>query len=412
MSGAHPEPTEPRIIKKKKVQGGGAHGGAWKVAYADFVTAMMALFIVLWIMSQSQSIRENVAQYFKNPGLLPGASGLMETSDLGGEIPTPGHSQDLQTPAPIKPDLASQRSSLEEVKKRLTEIIAQLPELSRLKDQIALEITDEGLRIELMDKENSHFFDLGSANLKPETRQLLKLIAQELGKLPNSLTVEGHTDSRPYGTKSYTNWELSADRANAARRLMEDNGIRTGQVTSVRGCADRQLRNPKDPLDFQNRRVSILVRFQDKTSHEPVDLQKIQEDVHKDTSTKNQSQENKVTSTPTAASAPEVPETTVPPSPATPPVKPPTVSPAGQDGAESPGAKSTGAEKPLAGEPEKAHEPLPVPEQKSIITPPPLRLEDQVRDEVRQMLQQEGLPGSTPENGADPSKEPRLRLGW
>jgi chemotaxis protein MotB len=103
MSGAHPEPTEPRIIKKKKVQGGGAHGGAWKVAYADFVTAMMALFIVLWIMSQSQSIRQNVAQYFKNPGLLPGATGLMETSDMGGDIPTPGHSQDLQRPAPIKP---------------------------------------------------------------------------------------------------------------------------------------------------------------------------------------------------------------------------------------------------------------------------------------------------------------------
>jgi chemotaxis protein MotB len=278
MSGAHTEPTEPRIIKKKKVQGGGAHGGAWKVAYADFVTAMMALFIVLWIMSQSQSIRQNVAQYVKNPGLLPGANGLMETSDMGGEIPTSGHSQDLQLPTPIKPDLAVERNSLEEAKKRITEVIAQLPELSRLKDQVALEITEDGLRIELLDKENSHFFDLGSANLKPETQELLKLIAQEVGKLPNHITVEGHTDSRPYGTKSYTNWELSADRANAARRLMEDNGIRPGQITSVQGCADRQLRNPADPLDFQNRRVTILVGYQDKTGQERLDLKKIQRD--------------------------------------------------------------------------------------------------------------------------------------
>lgn len=201
MSGAHPEPTEPRIIKKKK-----AHGGAWKVAYADFVTAMMALFIVLWIMSQSQSVRQNVAQYFKNPGLLPGATGLLETSDVGGEMPTPGHSQDLQTPAPIPPVMANDCGSLEEVKKRISEVIAQLPELSHLKDQVALEITDEGLRIELMDKENSHFFDLGSASLKAETQELLGIIAKELGKLPNHIPrssgprpweTRGHAGSRP-----------------------------------------------------------------------------------------------------------------------------------------------------------------------------------------------------------------------
>ena len=161
--------------------------------------------------------------------------------------------------------MANDRGSLEEVKKRISEVIAQLPELSHLKDQVALEITDEGLRIELMDKENSHFFDLGSASLKPETQELLGIIAKELGKLPNHITVEGHTDSRPYGSKNYTNWELSADRANAARRLVEEAGLRAGQVTSVRGCADRQLHNRQDPLDFQNRRVSILVMFQSQT---------------------------------------------------------------------------------------------------------------------------------------------------
>ena len=263
MSGTHHEPTEPRIIKKKKSRHV-AHGGAWKVAYADFVTAMMALFIVLWIMSQSQSIRLNVAQYFRNPGLLPGAIGLLETSDMGGEMPTLGHSQELQTPAPIHPEVtraSSNRSALGKLKKRITEIIAQLPELSRLKNQVALEITKEGLRIELLDQEGSHFFDIGSANLKAETQELLKHIAQEVAKIPNHITIEGHTDSRPYGGKDYTNWELSTDRANAARRVMEEAGVKKGQITSVRGYADQQLRNPQNPMDIQNRRVSMVVKF-------------------------------------------------------------------------------------------------------------------------------------------------------
>jgi chemotaxis protein MotB len=262
MSRSNHEPTEPRIIRKKKA-GRGHHGGAWKVAYADFVTAMMALFIVLWIMGQSQSIRLAVAQYFKNPGLLPASVSLMEASDMGGEMPTPGHSQELQRQAPISPEISQDRSSLEEVKKRLEEMIAQLPELQNLKDQVHIEITGEGLRIELLEQEDSLFFDIGSANLKAETKKILALIAQELGRLPNHMTIEGHTDSRPYGGQgSYTNWELSTDRANAARRLMETTGLKPHSVFAVRGFADRQLRNPQDPLDFQNRRVSIIVMFQ------------------------------------------------------------------------------------------------------------------------------------------------------
>jgi chemotaxis protein MotB len=401
MSGAHTEPTEPRIIKKKKVQGGGAHGGAWKVAYADFVTAMMALFIVLWIMSQSQSIRQNVAQYFKNPGLLPGANGLMETSDMGGEIPTPGHSQDLQLPTPIKPDIA-ERNSLEEAKKRITEIIAQLPELSKLKDQVALEITEEGLRVELLDKENSHFFDLGSANLKPETQELLKIISHEVGKLPNHISVEGHTDSRPYGTKTYTNWELSADRANAARRLMEDNGIRPGQITSVKGCADRHLRNPADPLDFQNRRVSILVGFQDKTSKERLDLQKLQKDLVK-------TPKNSVTSPPSGTPPPEVPKSGTPLPPAAPSVQTPP-HPTGPDSAELPHSQTSAPEAVVASE-AKTATPPPAPAAQNTL-PPPVRLDDQVQEEVRQMLLQEGVPDPPPEHSPNPSREPRSRLGW
>jgi chemotaxis protein MotB len=401
MFGAHPEPTEPRIIKKKKVVGGGAHGGAWKVAYADFVTAMMALFIVLWIMSQSQSIRQNVAQYFKNPGLLPGATGLMETSDVGGEMPTPGHSQDLQLPTPIKPDLTYDQGTLEQAKKRITEIIAQLPELRRLKDQVAIELTKDGLRIELMDKENSHFFDLGSANLKPETQALLKLIAQELGKLPNPITVEGHTDCQPYGTKDYTNWELSADRANAARRLLDESGIKPGQITSIKGCADRQLRNPADPLDFQNRRVTILVRFQDNTQQVPLDMNKLQGSLPK--TPKNSGAAN----TP-AATAPAAPKPVAPVQPVVPQTKTPP--PAGGAGAESPHSQSSGPETAVAAAPKAAVPPLAAAPKSTL--PPPVRLDDKVQEEVRQMLLEEGVPDPPPGDGADPNKEPRVRLGW
>jgi hypothetical protein len=258
---------------------------------------------------------------------------------------------------------------------------------------VALEITEEGLRIELLDKENSNFFDLGSANLKPETQKLLRLIAQELGKVPNPITVEGHTDSRPYGTKTYTNWELSA----------EDSGLSLGQVTSVRGCADRQLRNPQDPMDFQNRRASILVRFQDKTRQEPLDLQKIQDDLHK-----APKDCGPVTSPGTPA--PEVSQTVTPPSPASSSVKTPPP-PAGQDGPAPPRSQITSPGEGVAREPKKAGSP-PAPAYKSALPPPALRLEDQVQDEVRQMLQQEGVPNLPPENTPITGKEPRLRLGW
>jgi chemotaxis protein MotB len=402
MSGAHHEPTEPRIVKKKKSHHAG-HGGAWKVAYADFVTAMMALFIVLWIMSQSQSIRMNVAQYFKNPGLLPGAMGLLETSDLGGEMPTPGHSQELQTPSPIHPDLTSGRGALEEVKKRITEVIAQLPELDRFKDQVLLEINSEGLRIELLDQENSHFFDIGSANLKGETQKLLKLIAQELGKLPNHITVEGHTDSRPYGTKNYTNWELSADRANAARRLLEEDGVKPGQITSVRGCADQQLRNRQNPMDVQNRRVSILVMFPDKTKKKHLDLPKLFENI-------NKSQKKTKGPSPSVVPAPAVSGTGKSSPTTSPPQKTSHASAADLDAVKPPHSQTTEAKETAARKTEKSP-PTPGPVLKSAV-PPPHRLEDRVREEVQQLLQQGGpsslLPGKTP----NPGKEPRQRLGW
>ena len=261
-----------RIIKKKGGHGG-HHGGAWKVAYADFVTAMLALFIVLWIMAQSQSIRQNVAQYFKDPGLLPHSQGLMEKSDMGGELPTPGHSQELQRPSPSPADVVDDAKRLEETKKKIEEIIAQMPDLENLKDQVRFEITDEGLRIELMDREDARFFEVGSANINPQAQKIFGIISKELGQLPNHLTLEGHTDSRPYGNnKNYSNWELSSDRANAARRLMDNSGLKTSQIAEVRGYADRRPFNSQDTTDFRNRRVSIIVKPLSKDTEKPLPI--------------------------------------------------------------------------------------------------------------------------------------------
>jgi len=271
MSNLNNEAPVQRIIKKKGHHGG-HHGGAWKVAYADFVTAMMALFIVLWIMAQSQSIRQNVAQYFKNPGLLPHSQGFMENSNIGGEMPTPGWSQELQRPAPAPADVVDDAKRLEETKKKIQEMIAQLPELESLKDQIRFQITDEGLRIELMEREDHRFFEVGSATINPQAQKIFGIIGKELGGLPNHLTLEGHTDSRPYGKQNYTNWELSSDRANAARRLMETTGVKDGQIVEVRGYADRRLLNTQDPNDYRNRRVSIIVKFLDKEKAIPLEV--------------------------------------------------------------------------------------------------------------------------------------------
>uniref|UniRef100_A0A7C5ALI1 OmpA-like domain-containing protein n=1 Tax=Desulfobacca acetoxidans TaxID=60893 RepID=A0A7C5ALI1_9BACT len=371
MATTHPEPAEPRIVKKKKAHHG-AHGGAWKVAYADFVTAMMALFIVLWIMSQSQSIRQNVAQYFKNPGLLPGASGLMESSDMGGEMPTPGHSQELQTPSPLTPDLAIQEKAMEEVKKRIIEVIAQLPDLGRLKEQVLLEINNEGLRIELLDRENSHFFEVGSANLKPETKALLQHIAQELAKVPNQIIIEGHTDSRPYGTPNYTNWELSADRANAARRVMEAAHLRPGQIQSIKGYADQKLRNPEDPMDVQNRRVGIVVLFPDKSQAGSLKLDPTLENLIRPQKTPSDS--------PAGTPEPEKPAG----SPGSaPPVKPTHPSEGKvQAQEEGPGGAVSGL------------------------------LEDKVRQEIQDLMKLPRPGGSMPSETLRHSREPRGRLGW
>jgi chemotaxis protein MotB len=235
-------PSPPPIIIKKKVSHGGHHGGAWKVAYADFVTAMMALFIVLWLMNSSKQIQQAVGGYFKDPT----GSSNMVGSDMRG----------------AGENFIVTRDNMKELKEQLQKQIRQIPKFDELQSHIEMTVTNEGLRIELTETANGIFFQSGSDTMSADGADLVKLLAMELGKLPNTIAIEGHTDSKPYPPGAiYTNWELSSDRANCARRLMQTNGIRQDQITQVRGFADQRLRKPDSPLDPSNRRISLIVQY-------------------------------------------------------------------------------------------------------------------------------------------------------
>jgi chemotaxis protein MotB len=236
-----PAKAQPIIVIRKMGGHGGHHGGAWKVAYADFVTAMMALFIVLWLTSQSDPVKKAVAGYFNDP---KGTANLLGTTMSGNGVAVTTHDEALQ-----------------KLKEKLEQEIRAKKELEKLSKQIEITITPEGLRIELLEGKDGTFYESGSAKLSGNGQELLALLAGELKTLPNDLLIEGHTDAAQYSTDTnYSNWELSADRANSARRLMQQDGVRGNQVTQVRGYADQLLRVKSDPYDPSNRRISILVR--------------------------------------------------------------------------------------------------------------------------------------------------------
>lgn len=254
-----------RIVVKKKNGHGGHHGGAWKVAYADFVTAMMALFIVLWIVGQSNGVKNAIAAYFKDPGVFT------EGSRSGGIHPDSA----LQQPTEGTSSSVLEMEKLRAEAKKLEEAISAIPDFSKFKDKVQITVTEEGLRIELEENATGLFFDIGSARVKPETVRLLTMIAAEIRQLPNKVTIEGYTDARPYTGSGYSNWELSTERANTARKILEEKGLRKNQVVEVRGFADRNLKHPENPMDASNRRVSILVAAsgrQDRPATPPADL--------------------------------------------------------------------------------------------------------------------------------------------
>jgi chemotaxis protein MotB len=233
---------QPMIVIRKRRAHGVHRSGAWKVAYADFVTALMSLFIVLWLMNSSEKIRKAVAGYFNDPRGTASLSGT--TMNGTGETIS-----------------AATNDSLQKLKNRLEQEIKARKDLEGLSKQIEITITPEGLRIELLEDKNGTFYESGSARLSGRGQELLALLAAELKTLPNHLLIEGHTDATQYSIDAdYSNWELSADRANAARRLMQGDGVRPDQVTQVRGYADQLLRVKDDPYDPSNRRISILVK--------------------------------------------------------------------------------------------------------------------------------------------------------
>jgi chemotaxis protein MotB len=247
-------------VVKKKGHGGGHHGGAWKVAYADFVTTMMALFIVLWIVGQNETVKVAVASYFKNPTILPGARNTTLTPGGAGilpaERPATGEDRDSEVGE-------SEEKALQAAATKIKELTEEGGGFEDLREQIRIEIAAEGLRIELIERDGVPFFEVGSAVLIHPLKPLLEKLNQILAALPNAITIEGHTDSRRYTQKrNYSNWELSVDRANSARRVLDAAGLPATRMDRVVGHADRVLLVPDDPLHASNRRITILVRRQ------------------------------------------------------------------------------------------------------------------------------------------------------
>jgi chemotaxis protein MotB len=283
--------ARPIYVKRVKKVAGGHHGGAWKVAYADFVTAMMAFFMVMWLVAAvSKDQRAAIFDYFKNPSMEPGKSakpapgqmgpGGASTSpiDMGGGLDSPKTSlkkaSEMGTTAPPsqeKPE-EQQASAAEEARKALEkqqldslmqdlkEAIGKSQALQPFKDQLLLDITPEGLRIQILDAQNRPMFDIGSSRLKNYTADILREVTTYLRTVPNQISLTGHTDAAPYaGITGFTNWDLSTDRANAARRALEGAGLETERIARVVGLGSSVLFDKTDPRSAVNRRISIVV---------------------------------------------------------------------------------------------------------------------------------------------------------
>ena len=211
------------------------------MAYADFVTAMMALFIVLWLMSADKEVQEAISAYFNNPS-GPGKLTGTAAAGLGNAIFLP-------------------KDDMSKLAEKIQQALTAVPNFRNLKDHVEITVTSDGLRIELLETEAGMFFESGKPVPSENGAELLTRLAEELGKLPNNLLIEGHTDAKPFPGDAYSNWELSTDRANSARKIMEAHGVRPEQVAQVRGFADRQLRHPDDPTGASNRRISVIVQY-------------------------------------------------------------------------------------------------------------------------------------------------------
>ncbi len=248
------------IVKKKVAGGGGHHGGSWKVAYADFVTAMMAFFMVMWILGMDDQTKSAIEGYFSNPvGYRKGYGAGSSPVSIGS---TPTNIQRSQLRVLVR---ANEEKTFEAARQKIMSKLAANDSLAKFNAEVDVVVTRDGLRIELIESGSGDvFFPLGSAQMKAATALVLQLVGTELASLSHPIVLEGHTDAALFGSgATYTNWELSADRANAARRVLETTGLGDGRLVEVRGYADKRLRVPDDPTSPANRRISLLLPFTD-----------------------------------------------------------------------------------------------------------------------------------------------------
>jgi chemotaxis protein MotB len=270
---------KPIIVVRKKVYAGGHHGGNWKVAFADFATAMMAFFLLLWLVAtMTEEQLGGISEYFRNPSIVEGRSVVMGSGAMGpggaGDAPirifdevTPPDPAAVEGAAPMTEEQIEaeareiEKRRLEELKAQLLEAIETSPALQAFKDQLLLDITPEGLRIQIVDQRNRPMFDLGSHRLQSYTIRILNELAPYLQSVPNRISISGHTDITPFAgdDTGYTNWELSADRANAARRALIGGGLGADRIARVVGLASTVPFDPEDPTHPINRRISIIV---------------------------------------------------------------------------------------------------------------------------------------------------------
>jgi len=263
----------PIVIKRIKKGGGAAHGGAWKIAYADFVTAMMAFFLLMWLLgSTTKAQMEGIADYFQTPlkVALSGGEGSGDASSVikgGGEDLTRKAGQVKRGEGPKSKEIISlektkaEKAKLEEMMAKLKQMVEKNEKLKSFKNQLKIDITDEGLRIQIIDDQNRPMFDSGGAAMKGYTRDILREIGKTLNELPNRISLSGHTDAVQYttGERGYSNWELSADRANASRRELVFGGLEDGKIMRVVGLGSAVPFNKDNPNDPVNRRISIIV---------------------------------------------------------------------------------------------------------------------------------------------------------
>ncbi|NDB25568.1 MAG: motility protein MotB [Gammaproteobacteria bacterium] len=280
----------PIIIRRKKVVAGGHHGGAWKVAYADFVTALMAFFLVMWLVASANDQQKSaIFEYFKNPSMTRGAAPIPAPGQMGpgGASTSPINLRGGLTASAPAPEAGSgagrpiaddptektrkdeqfeiQRAEVqrfEEIRKDLREAVEKSELLQKYQNQLLIDITSEGLRIQIVDAQNRPMFDLSGTTLKPYARDLLLEVGKALEDVPNRISISGHTDDTPFvgGDRTrYTNWELSADRANAARRVLVDGGLGIDKIARVVGMSSYVMLDAKNPKNSMNRRISIVV---------------------------------------------------------------------------------------------------------------------------------------------------------